>query len=95
MNLAFVEKMDMMLRLFDGDITLTELISLDIPSQRALVQARLENLKRSQEAYENGKIDMYSRRYASTMSSGPSSSSTSYSSSPSPSETSRSRNVRG
>lgn len=60
----------MILRLFDGDISLSELVSLDMPSQRALVQARLNNLKKSQEAFENGRIDAYSRRYASTMGGG-------------------------
>ena len=67
MSVAFVEKMDMILRLFDGDISLTELLAFDVPSQRAMVQARLTNLRRSQEAFENGKVDAYSRRYASTM----------------------------
>ena len=41
MSVAFVEKMDMILRLFDGDISLTELLAFDVPSQRAMVQARL------------------------------------------------------
>ena len=70
MSAAFVEKMDMILRLFDGDISLSELISLDMPSQRALVQARINNLRKSQEAFDNGRIDAYSRRYASTMGGG-------------------------
>lgn len=67
MPLPFVEKMDMLLRLFDGDVGLSELVSLDLPSQRALVQARIENLKKSQKAYEEGRIDAYSRRYAASM----------------------------
>lgn len=62
--LPLAQKIDGMVRLFDGDVTLSELLSMDIPSQRALVQARLENLRRSQEAYKQGKIDSYSRRYA-------------------------------
>lgn len=66
--MVFAQKIDMILRLFDGDISLSELVSLDLPSQRALVQARLDNLKHSQESFEAGKIDSYSRRYASTMS---------------------------
>ena len=82
MSVAFVEKMDMILRLFDGDISLTELLAFDVPSQRAIVQARLTNLRRSQEAFENGKVDAYSRRYASTMGvGGGSSTSISYSAS--------------
>lgn len=81
MSVAFVEKMDMILRLFDGDISLTELLAFDVPSQRAMVQARLTNLRRSQEAFENGKVDAYSRRYASTMGVGGSSTSISYSAS--------------
>lgn len=82
MSVAFVEKMDMILRLFDGDISLTELLAFDVPSQRAMVQARLTNLRRSQEAFENGKVDSYSRRYASTMGvGGGSSTSISYSAS--------------
>ena len=82
MSVAFVEKMDMILRLFDGDISLTELLAFDVPSQRAMVQARLTNLRRSQEAFENGKVDAYSRRYASTMGvGGGSSTSISYSAS--------------
>ena len=82
MSVAFVEKMDMILRLFDGDISLTELLAFDVPSQRAMVQARLTNLRRSQEAFENGKGDAYSRRYASTMGvGGGSSTSISYSAS--------------
>ena len=40
---------------------------MDIPSQRVMIRARLENLKRSQENYKNGIIDAYSRRYASSM----------------------------
>ena len=79
MSVAFVEKMDMILRLFDGHISLTELLAFDVPSQRAMVQARLTNLRRSQEAFENGKVDAYSRRYASTMGVGGGGSSTSIS----------------
>lgn len=56
-----------MVRLFDGDLTLSEILSMDIPAQRAMIQARLENLRKSQEAYSQGKIDAYSRRYANTM----------------------------
>ena len=67
--LSYMQKIDALLRFFDGDVTINELLSMDIPSQRALFQARLENLKKSQEAFANGKIDAYSRRYASTMSS--------------------------
>jgi delta-aminolevulinic acid dehydratase/porphobilinogen synthase len=40
---------------------------MDLPSQRAMIQGRIDNLKESQENYENGKIDSYSRRYASIM----------------------------
>jgi hypothetical protein len=40
---------------------------MDLPSQRSLIQARIDNLKESQENYENGKLDSYSRRYASIM----------------------------
>jgi hypothetical protein len=40
---------------------------MDLPSQRALVQSRIDNLKESQENYDNGKLDSYSRRYASVM----------------------------
>jgi len=56
-----------MVRLFDGDLTLGEILSMDIPSQKVMVQARLENLRRSQENYSKGQIDAYSRRYANTM----------------------------
>jgi hypothetical protein len=56
-----------MLRLFDGDVSLTELVNMDLPSSRVLIQARIDNLKESQENYENGKLDSYSRRYASLM----------------------------
>lgn len=63
-------KIDGLIRLFDGDLTASEVLSMDIPSQRAMVKARLENLKRSQENYANGTIDAYSRRYASSMSIG-------------------------
>lgn len=61
-----------MVRLFDGDISFTEIMSMDIPASRAMIQARLENLRRSQEQYSQGILDAYSRRYASTMFSGPS-----------------------
>lgn len=64
--LPLAQKIDGMVRLFDGDVTLSEILAMDIPSQRAMVQARLENLRRSQEAYKQGKIDAYSRRYANT-----------------------------
>jgi hypothetical protein len=40
---------------------------MDLPSQRALIQSRIDNLKESQENFENGKLDSYSRRYASIM----------------------------
>jgi hypothetical protein len=60
-------KIDGLIRLFDGDFTPTEILSMDIPSQRAMVKARLEALKRSQENYNNGILDAYSRRYAATM----------------------------
>jgi hypothetical protein len=62
-----MKKIDATLRLFDGDITLTELVHMDLPSQRALIQSRIDNLKESQENFENGKLDSYSRRYASIM----------------------------
>lgn len=65
--MPLAQKIDGMVRLFDGDISLSEILSMDIPSQRAMVQARLEQLRKSQEAYNEGKIDAYSRRYASTM----------------------------
>ena len=57
-------KIDGMIRLFDGDMSLSEILSMDIPSQRVMVKARLENLKQSQENYKNGIIDAYSRKYA-------------------------------
>jgi hypothetical protein len=62
-----MKRLDATLRLFDGDITLTELVHMDLPSQRALIQSRIDNLKESQENYENGKLDSYSRRYANVM----------------------------
>jgi hypothetical protein len=62
-----MKRLDATLRLFDGDITLTELVHMDLPSQRALIQSRIDNLKESQENFENGKLDSYSRRYASIM----------------------------
>jgi hypothetical protein len=62
-----MKRLDATLRLFDGDVTLTELVHMDLPSQRALIQSRIDNLKESQENFENGKIDSYSRRYASIM----------------------------
>ena len=65
--MPLAQKIDGMVRLFDGDISLSEVLSMDIPSQRAMVQARLEQLRKSQDAYNEGKIDAYSRRYASTM----------------------------
>ena len=60
-------KIDGMIRLFDGDYTPSEILSMDIPSQRVMVKARLEALKRSQENYNNGVLDAYSRRYANVM----------------------------
>lgn len=65
--MPLAQKIDGIVRLFDGDLSLSEVLSMDIPSQRAMVQARLEQLRKSQEAYNEGKIDAYSRRYASTM----------------------------
>jgi hypothetical protein len=62
-----MKRLDATLRLFDGDISLTELVHMDLPSQRALIQSRIDNLKESQENFENGKLDSYSRRYASVM----------------------------
>lgn len=60
-------KIDGMIRLFDGDMTPTEVLAMDIPSQRVMVKARLENLKQSQENFKNGIIDAYSRKYAGSM----------------------------
>jgi hypothetical protein len=62
-----MKRLDATLRLFDGDISLAELVRMDLPSQRALIQSRIDNLKESQENFENGKLDSYSRRYASVM----------------------------
>jgi hypothetical protein len=62
-----MKRLDATLRLFDGDVSLTELVHMDLPSQRALIQSRIDNLKESQENFENGKLDSYSRRYASVM----------------------------
>jgi hypothetical protein len=62
-----MRRLDATLRLFDGDITLTELVHMDLPIQRALIQGRIDNLKESQENFEDGKLDSYSRRYASVM----------------------------
>lgn len=60
-------KIDGMIRLFDGDISADQILSMDIPSQKVMIKARLENLKQSQENYKNGIIDAYSRRYAGSM----------------------------
>lgn len=65
--MALAMKIDGMIRLFDGDISADQILSMDIPSQRVMIKARLENLKQSQENYKNGIIDAYSRRYASSM----------------------------
>lgn len=56
-----------MIRLFDGDYSASDILSMDIPSQRVMIAARLRALKESQEKYKNGIIDAYSRRYANTM----------------------------
>lgn len=66
-SLMSMKRLDATLRLFDGDVTLTELVHMDLPSQRALIKSRVDNLKESQENFENGKLDSYSRRYASVM----------------------------
>lgn len=60
-------KIDGMVRLFDGDYTASEILSMDIPSTRSMISARLKALKESQDKYQNGIIDAYSRRYANTM----------------------------
>lgn len=60
-------KLDGMVRLFDGDYTASEVLAMDIPSNRVMIAARLQALKESQEKYKNGVIDAYSRRYANTM----------------------------
>jgi hypothetical protein len=60
MSILQMRKLDAMLRLFDGDISLTELVHMDLPSQRALVQSRIDNLKESQEKLKNGIVDSYS-----------------------------------
>jgi len=58
-----------MVRLFDGDISLTEILHMDLPMTRAWVEARLKRLQESQKNYEkNGIIDSYSRRYMNSMS---------------------------
>jgi hypothetical protein len=62
-----MKRLDAILRLFDGDVSLTELVHMDLPSQRALIQSRIDNLKESHENFENGKLDSYSRRYANVM----------------------------
>jgi hypothetical protein len=62
-----MRRLDATLRLFDGDLLLTEIVHMDLPSQRALIQSRIDNLKESQDNYENGKLDSYSRRYAAVM----------------------------
>jgi hypothetical protein len=55
-----MKKLDAILRLFDGDISLTELVHMDLPAQRALVQSRIDNLNESQEKLKNGIVDSYS-----------------------------------
>lgn len=57
-------KIDGLVRLFDGDLTFDELMRMDMGSQKLMLRARLEQLKRSQEAFSRGVIDSYSRRYA-------------------------------
>jgi len=65
--MALAMKIDGMIRLFDGDMNAEQILSMDIPSQRVMIKARLENLKQSRENYKNGIIDAYSRRYAGNM----------------------------
>jgi hypothetical protein len=89
---VMVQKLDKLLRFFDGDLTMTELLSLDTPSQRALVQARLENLRKSQQAFEKGRVDMFTRRYTTTLINGPGDNGGN--DSPSPDKTPKPRNFR-
>lgn len=59
-----MKKIDSMVRLFDGDLSFTELMAMDIPLQNAMINARLENLRQSKEAYiKNGITDSYSKSY--------------------------------
>lgn len=58
-----------MVRLFDGDVSFTEIMNMDLPMSKAFVEGRLKRLQESQRNYEkNGIIDSYSRRYVSSMS---------------------------
>jgi hypothetical protein len=69
MPIMQVKKLDAMLRLFDGDVSLTELVHMDLPSQRAWVHSRIDNLRESQEKYKKGIIDSFSisNRYTSSL----------------------------
>jgi hypothetical protein len=75
MSILEMKKIDAMLRLFDGDVSLTELVHMDLPSQRALVQSRIDNLRESQEKLKKGIIDSFSisNRYGGALGSGPAS----------------------
>lgn len=62
-NSKYISYIDNVLRLFGNDISLTELMRMDLPSTRAFIDARQRNLTKSMENYRDGKIDYYSSQY--------------------------------
>lgn len=61
--LEIASLIDSQMRLFDGDVTLGEIMNLDIPLKKSLMMARLTNLKKSRERFEkHGEIDSYTRK---------------------------------
>lgn len=59
--LEILARLDSLKKLFEGDITYTELVSMDIPYLRSLTQARLANLSRSRELLKQGQVDNFSK----------------------------------
>lgn len=55
-------RLDSLIKLFDGDITYTELVNMDIPYLRSLTQARLANLAKSRDLLKKGQVDGFSKK---------------------------------
>jgi hypothetical protein len=58
-----LQKIDSTIRLFEGDYSGSELVHLDIPLLKSLVEARLANMEKSRKILETqGKVDAFTKR---------------------------------
>lgn len=61
-SIQMAASMDMTIRFFEGDYSATELLTMDLPKLKALIQGRMANLARSRKKLEDeGKADAFAK----------------------------------